>query len=707
MAEQSFPFENIDTTESQFSEWATNFQETGVQGSPTGTELTITVTGSDLNLTVAAGQAFIRGHYYINTDDLVLAVTSAGTNTRIDIVVVELDPETNTIVTKLVQGEAVSADPVAPTLTQSATGIYQLPIATLTIPTSTVALTAGMLVDTRTFMGNRVGIWTTATRPANPTAYQTLGYNTTIGRHESWNGTAWVGFFDPITTAGDLVIGDATGQASRLPIGTNETILKVIDGTLSWVDLVGSAFSLIVGSSGNTTFTFDTDQPAGAYSISSQLNDTTFDVYLVTSGNQNAGYTNSSALEATLAFNRVVVYGGAENDVLSFVTPAITPATKGDVADGAAPFLTSATPTTLASIDDTTTVTGGNFATDVGISFMGQDTVAVSAKSVVRSSSTELIVTRPDSFPEAQQPFTMTATNAGITNPSIGVNRLVDYFQSVPDLNVDYLLIAGGGAGSPGNGGGGGAGGYRAATGLTLTVSTNYTVTVGAGAATTSTGSNQQEASGADSVFSSFTSTGGGGSASFSNSNLAGKTGGSGGGGGGSDSGSANAGGSGNTPSTTPSQGNGGGNGSVNSTINAGGGGGGASASGQNATNPSTAGNGGAGTSSSITGTAVVRAGGGGGGSRGASAGTASGGGGAGGLSAQGAQGSVNTGGGGGGGIGSTGSNGGSGILILKYPDAYTATFSGGVTSSTATAGGYKVSTITATSTTSETVSFA
>ena len=236
MAEQSFPFENIDTTESQFSEWATNFQETGVQGSPTGTELGITVTGSDLNLTIAAGQAFIRGHYYINTDDLVLPVTSAGVNTRIDIVVVELDPEANTIVTKIVSGEAVSADPVAPTLTQSATGIYQLPIATLTIPTSTVVITAGMLVDTRTFMGNRIGIWTTATRPANPTAYQTLGYNTTIGSHESWNGTSWVGFFDPISTAGDLVVGDDTGQASRLAVGTDDQVLTVVGGVPEWAD---------------------------------------------------------------------------------------------------------------------------------------------------------------------------------------------------------------------------------------------------------------------------------------------------------------------------------------------------------------------------------------------------------------------------------------------------------------------------------------
>ena len=265
MAEQSFPFENIDTTEAQFSEWATNFQETGVQGSPTGTELGITVTGSDLNLTVAAGQAFIRGHYYINTSDLVLAVTSAGTNTRIDIVVVELDPTANTIVTKIVSGTAVASDPVAPTLTQSATGIYQLPISTLTLPASTVAITAGMLVDTRTFMGNRVGIWTTATRPANPTAYQTLGYNTTIEAHESWNGTGWVGFFDPISTAGDLVVGDGTGQASRLGIGTDDQVLTVVSGAPAWADGGGGGNYYNITAGG--TYTIDLE--AGLYSVAS------------------------------------------------------------------------------------------------------------------------------------------------------------------------------------------------------------------------------------------------------------------------------------------------------------------------------------------------------------------------------------------------------------------------------------------------------
>jgi hypothetical protein len=287
MAQSSFPFENIDTTEAEFSQWAGNFQETGVQGSPAGTKLGITVTGSDLNLTIAAGQAFIRGHYYINTSDLVLAVTSAGVNTRIDIVVVELDPTANTIVTKIVSGEAVSADPVAPTLTQSATGIYQLPISTLTIPTSTVAITAGMLADTRTFMGNRIGIWTTDTRPANPTAYQTLGYNTTIGSHESWNGTGWVGFFDPITTEGDLVVGDATGQAVRLPVGENEQVLTVVEGAPTWAAGGGGGLNTSVKIiASNATYTVPTlASPIVRFTLVGGGGGGAGSVYLETAGN--------------------------------------------------------------------------------------------------------------------------------------------------------------------------------------------------------------------------------------------------------------------------------------------------------------------------------------------------------------------------------------------------------------------------------------
>jgi hypothetical protein len=53
------------------------------------------------------------------------------------------------------------------------------------------------------------------------------------------------------------------------------------------------------------------------------------------------------------------------------------------------------------------------------------------------------------------------------------------------------------------------------------------------------------------------------------------------------------------------------------------------------------------------------------------------------------------------------GGAGGSGVIIIKIPDAFAATFSGGVTSSGGSpSGGYRVYTVTATSTTSETVTF-
>jgi hypothetical protein len=53
------------------------------------------------------------------------------------------------------------------------------------------------------------------------------------------------------------------------------------------------------------------------------------------------------------------------------------------------------------------------------------------------------------------------------------------------------------------------------------------------------------------------------------------------------------------------------------------------------------------------------------------------------------------------------GGSGGSGVVILKVPDTHVAVFSGGVTSSVSTAvSGYNIYTVTATSTTSETVTF-
>jgi hypothetical protein len=276
-----------------------------------------------------------------------------------------------------------------------------------------------------------------------------------------------------------------------------------------------------------------------------------------------------------------------------------------------------------------------------------------------------------------------------------GINEGTDALEPNTFL-VDFLVIAGGGGGGGGQSGshtgaGGGAGGYRtsvgtsgggasAETALTIFPSTNYTVTVGSGGsggAAPDRGSN-----GNNSVFYTITSTAGGGGGSDTGVEN-GNSGGSGGGGGGVTGGTGGAG--------TANQGFAGGAGhsGLSSPYRAGGGGG----AGQAGATGTASGNGGNGVASSITGTSITRGGGGGGtGSPNGSGGTGGGGNGG----ALGTGGSVNTGGGGGGGA-TTGYSGGSGIVIVKYPDTLTITNpGGGLTSSTVTAGGFSVTSFTA-----------
>jgi hypothetical protein len=262
---------------------------------------------------------------------------------------------------------------------------------------------------------------------------------------------------------------------------------------------------------------------------------------------------------------------------------------------------------------------------------------------------------------------------------------------------IEYLIVAGGGGGGS-FGGGGGAGGFLTNTTSILEVSTNYTVTVGAGGAgdtdVSGTGAN-----GSNSVFNSFTSLGGGGGGSRGPSaDFLGTDGAAGGSGGGASAYS-----SGDQPvGGVGSQGYNGGASiiDVEAYTWGSGGAGGAGAVGVDGIDY-TGGNGGVGLQNSITGSAVYYAGGGGGSTYTGTRGTGgNGGGGNGGSTTPDlatTAGTANTGGGGGGGkYVSTGGAGGSGIVILRYPNTYTITVGGSLTSSTATDGDYKVTSFTA-----------
>ena len=260
-----------------------------------------------------------------------------------------------------------------------------------------------------------------------------------------------------------------------------------------------------------------------------------------------------------------------------------------------------------------------------------------------------------------------------------------DFVNTISNLSVQYLVIAGGGGGgvANGGGGGGGAGGYRINTGemsgrrssseAAMTINTGtFPVVVGAGGAGNVHGgtSGSRGNAGTNSSFNSIVSNGGG----YGGGDASRPGGGGGSGGAGSrDNQTRGAG--------TAGQGGDGGRGAASGSRNSGGGGGGAGEIlGPDGVENHTGGRGGNGLSSSITGTSVGRAGGGGGGSEtpvNASGGSASSGGGLGGCAGSIGRaptaGTANTGGGGGGsgdynsGGNHNGKAGGSGIVIIRY----------------------------------------
>jgi len=364
---------------------------------------------------------------------------------------------------------------------------------------------------------------------------------------------------------------------------------------------------------------------------------------------------------------------------------------------------------------------GGVFAGAANLTTDGANVTIKSANTFrfANLTSTRYVGFKANAIVAANVTWTLPVTDgtAGQLLSTDGAGNL-SWSSTLPtaSLTVDFLVIAGGGGGGSQGGGGGGAGGYRTSTGtsggggvaessLTLNTGTAYTVTVGGPGTGGAAPGYTVGGTGFQSVLDTITSLGGGGGSSFSRTPTSGGS-----GGGVEGTGTPSTGGAG-----TANQGYAGGNWTTTGFSGAGGGGAGVAGTTHSTVNASTGGNG---VASSITGSSVTRAGGGGGGSQqgyspfptAANGGTGGGGNGSG--TAAGSAGTTNTGGGGGGGgypsggPGGAGGNGGSGVVYIQIASARTATFSAGVTSSVATVGIYKVYTVTATSTTSETVTF-
>lgn len=206
MAITSFPWENIDTTETQFSQWARNIGE-GVKGSSATDDLKPFGDSTGMNVKVYAGQAMVRGHYFVSTATETLTVTTSDpTNPRIDAVVLELDPTANSIVLKVIAGTAAST-PVAPTLTQTDSGVYQQLVGTVAVAAGTGLISAGNVTDSRTFLRGATTSWAEIT--GKPTSYSSA-IITTVSTDKSANYT--------ITAADKNTFIRSTGSAITITV---------------------------------------------------------------------------------------------------------------------------------------------------------------------------------------------------------------------------------------------------------------------------------------------------------------------------------------------------------------------------------------------------------------------------------------------------------------------------------------------------------
>lgn len=259
MAQTSWPFETIDTTETQFSQWARHIGE-GVNGTPGSTYLEPYADSTGMFVKVKAGQANVRGHYYDNSTTVSLAVSTAdGTNPRIDAIVLELDPTANTITAKVIAGTPAST-PVAPTLTQTDGGVYQFLLGTVSVPAGDGGISSDQVTDLRTFLGYRFGIWTTATRPSSP-AIGRAGLNTTLGFPEYWNGSAWTSLVIQTVSNPTVVIPQTNISSATYTIQNTDqgyllrfTSASAVTVTIPSVLTVGQRVDILQSGAGQITF---------------------------------------------------------------------------------------------------------------------------------------------------------------------------------------------------------------------------------------------------------------------------------------------------------------------------------------------------------------------------------------------------------------------------------------------------------------------
>jgi hypothetical protein len=215
MAETSWPFYGVETSETQFSKWARALAFSGVVS---GLALT---PGTGMQVVLGVGTALVRGPFYENDAAKNLTIGAAPATagqTRLDAIVLRLDQAANSITAVVKAGTANTSGGALPAFTQDET-TWELHIGTITVANGTAAITAGMIRQLRPSPGLRVLSYATTDRPT-PTDTVALGIDTTAKELQLWLAGAWSNLFTLANMSGTLPVsqggtGVTTAKAAR------------------------------------------------------------------------------------------------------------------------------------------------------------------------------------------------------------------------------------------------------------------------------------------------------------------------------------------------------------------------------------------------------------------------------------------------------------------------------------------------------------
>ena len=246
MAQTSWPFENVDTSETQFSLWARNLGQGVIDGKLL--ELEPFGDGSGMNVKVKSGQALVRGHFYDSTVQETLSIAAADPSLpRKDAVVLRLDPTANSILLTVITGTP-NASPSLPPLIQTDGAVYDLLIAEVNVAAGAVVINSGNVVDQRTIFSPWTGSVTVAIADVTGLSTELSNINTEIDTKQDIAAAV-----STKTGAYTLAVGDTndlvqangtftiTVPASTFATGTRVDIANIGSGTIT---IAGSGLTL-------------------------------------------------------------------------------------------------------------------------------------------------------------------------------------------------------------------------------------------------------------------------------------------------------------------------------------------------------------------------------------------------------------------------------------------------------------------------------